>query len=183
MLHHRQQLHMGIAHFLAIGCKLLCDFAIIQISVSLFGAATVPRAPGAEMHFIDIERIRIIARALCAEQLRAAAHPFAVVKGKIISRVNNACGMLAAFRINAIRVRLQADAVFPGHTVFIAHPLKGLVRDMPIDPKPAFALPLHFEACLPRVEIPRDLNAFCAGRPGAKGIFRFPVCKRACMHT
>ena len=58
VLHHRQKLHMGIAHFLHIGSQLFCGLpVIIKLAAVLFLSVFIQLRrlphPGAQMYLID----------------------------------------------------------------------------------------------------------------------------------
>ena len=151
VLHHWQQLQMGVAHIPDVGNKLGGDF------VPGVKGAVLVAPPGAQMHLIDVPG---------ALQGPAGTHPLAVPPG--VSKLPHLRGRARpGFGGKAVGVSLPAaDAVGPLYYIFIQTALSRLGHDAP--PEPAVLPPQGPAGAVPGAEIPGDGHAAGIGGPHAE---------------
>ena len=157
MLHHRQQLDMGVSHLDHIRHQLLRQLVIIE---SL--AVGIP-PPGAEMHFVNVDRL-VVNRVLTAALL-----PRRILPVVSIQMVDLGRGGRAGLKMIGIRIRFQHSlAVRRLHTILV-----GIVFLQPADrclPHAVGAAGHGGGILLPIVEVAHHRYTGGVRRPHAKYI-------------
>ena len=153
MLHHRQQLHMGIPHLLDIGGHFI-RHALIGVEPALF-----VQLPRPQMHFIDADR------ALIGIVRRARRHPLFVLPAVFFEVKGLAGGLGPRFGMKRVRICLHLPPRRAADGVFIG----GVLLDARYAHRPDAVVVLHgiFQV-IPIVEIPHDADRPRVRRPYGK---------------
>ena len=135
MLHHGQQLYMGIAHLCGVRRKTVGDLTIVQIPVPVARRAIV-RPPGAEVDFVNIERrgikmidLRTESALFGTNRRRTLRQPLCVLPDVSVKRADDGRRLPPCFGGKRVRISFEArDAVPPGHGEFVKAAGQRLVR-------------------------------------------------------
>ena len=162
VLHHRHQLHVGIAHLLEVRRQLLRRFAI-----GVGGTVLVP-PPGAEMHLVDVDWLfvyRFGGHGGGAVGKIPRVPPGVAVRIKV-----NRCGFRRLLAKPRVRVGFVALPVFGMQLEFVKAPFPEAVGAHIPFPDPAGSDSGQRIALLPAVEIANGKNRLGVRRPDADSV-------------
>ena len=156
ILHHGQQLHMGVAHLPDVGDQLVGQLGIV------IGNLLVLQLPAARVHLVDVHR------AVDHVRLFLSSLPGIIVPGKAGDIVDLAAVGGPGLRVERIGVGLVDQVAAPGgHTVLV-----DIVFLYAGDEQLPDRIPIHFAhrvaARLPAVEIAHHTDGGCMGCPNTE---------------